>query len=97
MQRLPDVAADRAAEATRRHFDQLLVTVLDKHPVEPDFTELVDHDRGIAEARILENARQQGGLSAAEETCQQRYRYGITIHILAYSGGFANHEKPEPI
>ncbi|MCY1560023.1 hypothetical protein D9M68_971130 [compost metagenome] len=43
--------------------------------IDPDFTELIDNDRGIGEFGQLKQMIQGRGFATAEETGQQRDRY----------------------
>ncbi len=66
MQRLDQVAPDRAADAAVVHLEQLLVRVQDEVVVDADLAELVD-DHRIATAVVLgEDAVQKRGLAGAE-------------------------------
>ena len=52
--RVDEIAADGAAQAARRHLDDILVGAFDQQMIDADIAELVDDHGGIAEKRILQ-------------------------------------------
>ena len=71
-QRIDEVAADRAAQASVRELDDAVGRLLDEQVVDGDVAELVDDDGGVGEGRVLQQAVEQRRLAGAEEAGQDR-------------------------
>ncbi len=68
-QRRDEVAADRTAQAAGGERQQCFVAAGDEFVVEADLAELVDDDGGAGEGRVAQDTRDERGLAAAEEPC----------------------------
>ena len=74
LQRLDEVAAQRAAQAARRQQHDVVVDLLDQEMIEADLAELVDDHRGVGERGIAQQAVEQRRLAGAEEAGQDGER-----------------------
>ncbi|MBN3848864.1 SET domain-containing protein [Paraburkholderia sp. Ac-20342] len=78
LERVDQIAANRAAEAAAAHLDHdVFTTVRDEQVVEPDLTELVDQHQCIRHFRLLHHPVQHRRLAAAEKPRQQGDRYHV--------------------
>jgi hypothetical protein len=82
--RIDQIAPDRAAQAARRHLDDVLVRALDQQVIDPDIAELVDDDGGVGEKRILQQEIQQRSFAGAKEAGEDRDGNGV-IGALTFS------------
>jgi hypothetical protein len=69
-----ELAADRAADATRLQHHNRLVDPLEQVMVETDFTEFVDQDRGVGQGRIEQQPLQQRRFARTEKAGDQIHR-----------------------
>jgi hypothetical protein len=72
-----EVPAERAAHAARRQQRGLAVDPLEQEVVEPDLAQLVHDHRAVAHPGLPQQVAQDGGLAAAEEAGDHRYRQAL--------------------
>ena len=77
LQRVDEIAAQRAAQAAALQQHHAVVDRLDQQVVEPDLAELVDDHRGLGERRVAQQTVEQRGLAGAEEAGQHGQRDGL--------------------
>src|SRR5450830_41122 len=76
LERLLQIAADRAAQAAAAHFHyDVFLTVRHQQMVQTDLAEFIDDDQRVFQLRLGHQIIEQGSLAAAEKTGQQRYRH----------------------
>ena len=92
LQRLDEVAAERAAQASGGQQHDIFVDLLDQQVIEADLAELVDDDRGVGERGIAQQAIEQRRLAGAEKAGQhgQRKRWARRSRGIAPSGHCAS-------
>ena len=82
MDRVDEVTTDGAAQAARRHLDNVLIRPLDQQVIDADVSEFVDDDGGIRQKRVLQKEVEKRGLSGPEEAGEDRDGNGSIGHEL---------------
>ena len=92
LQRLDEVAAHGAAQASRGQQHYPFVDLLHQQVIEADLAELVDDHRGIGEPGVPQQAIEEGGLAGAEKARQhaQRKRWARHSRGIARRGHCAS-------
>ena len=92
LQRLDEVAAHGAAQASRRQQHDAFVDLLHQQVIEADLAELVDDDGGIGKRRVLQQAIEEGGFAGSEKAGQhaQRKRWARRSRGFARTGHCAS-------
>src|SRR5207253_1743199 len=73
-ERLGEIVADLAAQASGLQLDETVVARLNELVIEPDLAEFIDEDGGARELGPAQQMTQQGRLAAAEKAGQDRNR-----------------------
>ncbi len=77
LQRVDQIAAQRAAQATALQQDDAVADFAHQQVVEADIAEFIDDDGGLGERRVADQAVEQRGLAGAEEAGQHIERNGL--------------------
>ncbi|CAH1656079.1 hypothetical protein CHELA20_53744 [Hyphomicrobiales bacterium] len=70
-----EIAADRAAQASRGQGHHALVGLLDEKMIEADLTEFIDDDDGVCQIRLSQQSVEKARLPRSEEAGEDRQRY----------------------
>src|SRR6185369_17578708 len=85
--RVDEIAANGAAQAARRHRDDVVVGTLDQQVIKADLAELVDDHRGIGEHRVLDEEIEERGLAGTEKSGEDGDRsYHRSVHMIIHGG-----------
>jgi hypothetical protein len=77
---LSKVPTNGAADTAAAHFDHSFAGTLDQQMIQPDFTELVDDNKGLAELRSLHQIIEYRRLPAAEKPGEDMDGYWFFWH-----------------
>jgi hypothetical protein len=92
LQRLDEVAAHGAAQASRGQQHDAFIDLLHQQVIETDLAELVDDDGSIGEPGVAQQAIEESGLAGAEKAGQhaQRKRWARRSRGIARTGHCAS-------
>ena len=74
MNRIDQIAPDRTAQTAGRHFNYVVLRMLDKQMIQSNVAELVDHGGSVAEQWRLQERVQKRCLTRAKEAGDHRNR-----------------------